>query len=65
MMGPVSFFFFLTGVLGLDNFVDCCEAGGASSTSILNGELVGLIWLEALNDVAGVMGKLEHSGMVG
>jgi hypothetical protein len=65
MMGPVSFFFFLPGKRGFVDNVDCCEAEGPSSASILKGELVGWTWLEALKDVAGVTGRLENSGMVG
>jgi len=65
MMGPVSFFFFLTGVRGLEDFVDCCDAEGASSIYCLKGEVIGWTWLEALKEVAGVTGRPEYSGMVG
>jgi hypothetical protein len=62
MISPVSFFF-LAGVRGFEDPVDCCEAGGTLPISCLEGELVGCIWLEALKEVAGVTGKLGYSGI--
>ncbi len=64
MMRPVSFFF-LIEVRGLEDEIDCCEVGATSSISYLRGELVGWIWLDALNEVAGVLGKLRFSGIGG
>jgi len=50
-MRPVSLFF-LVGIRDKER-VDCRESTDTSSIGFLRGELVGWIWLDALNDVRG------------